>query len=367
MTPPFFTQKPYAIPSMNRVRMVDLPGLDLPESCRGKLAFHLLSAENLRKMVLAHNELLQLDVDAPDLLRVFDGCFTAVLAPVRDTAEQIAWEYGRYLAYLLLTLKRGDAINRAARPDWRDIHWEFWAQIEQVYVGGGLLAGHLGMTAISEAEVMIHAAGFPDFRVRRSSFAAHLPLIGVARDAPVDAQAMLVFDFGQTSVKCAVAAFESGVLTALNVLPTMDSPCTDLNLNKDPVLAQQTLDQMLNIICTSWHQAADSYPLTHQLSMSLACYLLDGHPIKEYDWGCYGRLQALTSHMQTLFSAQVAARLQLPIQVRLHHDGTAAAMVYAGEGKTAVLTFGTAIGNGYPSEDLELRPLSNNLLIRQPL
>ena len=171
MKPPFFTQKPYAIPSMNRVRIVDLPGLNLPDVCQGKLAFHLclgnysfkelcafaslresrlLSTENLRKMVVSHIDVLQLDANSPDLLRAFDGCFTAVStlydrkAAIRTTAEQIAREYGRYLAYLLLTLKRGDAINRNARPDWRDIHWEFWAQIEQVYVGGGLLAGHLG-------------------------------------------------------------------------------------------------------------------------------------------------------------------------------------------------------------------------------
>ena len=326
MNPPFFTQKPYAIPSLNRVRIVDLPGLDLPELCKGKLAFHLLSSENLRNMVLAHNDVLQLDVNAPDLLRVFDGCFTAVSTPIRTTAEQIAWEYGRFLATLLLTLKRGDAINREARPDWGDIHWEFWAQIEQVYVGGGLLAGHLGTIAVVEAEAMIHASGFPDFRIQRSLFAAHLPLIGVARDAPTDAQSMLVFDFGQTSVKCAVARYKTGMLTEIHVLPSLASPCTDLNLNKDPILAQQTLDQMLDIICTTWHQAAAQFPLSPHLSMSLACYLLNGHAIKEYDWGCYGRLQALTNHMQTMFTEQVTTRLQ----VRLHHEGAAAAMVYVG-------------------------------------
>ncbi len=214
---------------------------------------------------------------------------------------------------------------------------------------------------------MIHNAGFPNFSIKSSPYAAHLPLIGVARDAPINAEAMLVFDFGQTSVKRAVALYEAGFLTEIRVLPSFASPCTDLNLNKDPILARQTFDQMLDIVCTTWRQVEGQFSLAHQLAMSLACYLLDGHPIKEYDWGCYGRLQALTNHVQTMFTEQVAARLQIPIQVRLHHDGAAAAMVYAGEGKTAVLTFGTAIGNGYPSEDLELRRPSNNLLIRQPL
>lgn len=363
MKPPFFTQKPYAIPSMNRVRMMDLPGLDFPESCKGKFAFHLLSTAHLKNMVLGHNDVLGLDANSPDLLRAFDGCFTAVSAQVRATAKEIAEEYGRFLAYLLLTLKRGDAINRAARADWRDVHWEFWAQIEQVYVGGGVLAGHLGAIAIAQAEWMMHEAGFPDFTLIRSPYAAHLPLIGVGRDAPADAQAMLAFDFGQTNVKTAVSHYNGGELVQLTSLPSHPAPCTDLNLNKDPFLAQETFDQMLLIIEKSWHHAQAQFSLTPRISMSVACYMLDGHPIKAYDWGCYGRLQALTTHMQTMFTEQISARLNMPIQVKLHHDGAAAAMVYAGVEKTAVLTFGTAIGNGYPSDGLELRPLSAKKLI----
>ena len=364
MRPPFFTQKPYAIPSMNRVKIMDLPGLDLPESCRGKLAFHLLSTETLKSKVLQQNDVLGLDENSPDLLRAFDECFTAVSTKIRSTAEQIAMEYGRFLSYLFLTLKRGDQINRDARPDWRDVHWEFWSQIERVYVGGGLLAGHLGAIATAEAESQMHAAGFPDFRIIRSPFAAHLPLIGVARDVPEDAQAMLVFDFGQTNVKTAVSLYKSGELVQLIPQHSMPALCTELNLSKDPVLAQQTFAQMLDMVESVWHQAKKSYPLTPQISMSLACYMLNGHPIKDYDWGCYGRLQLLAPLMQTMFTEQVSARLGLPIQVKLHHDGAAAAMVYAREEKTAVLTFGTAIGNGYPSENVNLIPLAFDFSIQ---
>ena len=359
-----FWREPIAIPSMNRVRIVDLPGLDLPESCRGRLAYHLLSKKNLKDMVLAQREVLQLRPDVPDLLRTFDGCFTAVSTPIRTTAEQIAQEYGRYIAYLLLTLKRGDAVNRAARPDWRDVHWDFWGQIELVYVGGGLLAGHLGEAAVAEAAALIHSAGFPSFVFKRSDYAAYLPLLGVARCASAGAAAMLCFDFGQTSVKRAVAFYEQNVLTAIQLLPVLPAPCTTLELNKDPVVAQHTLDAMLAMIADSWLEAAQrTTRLAPHLALSLACYMLNGHPIVGYDWGCYGRLQALTDHVETLLTEQVSTRLQRSVTVQAFHDGAAAAMVYAGAAKTAVLTFGTAIGNGYPPEVSRLRPTSDNLAI----
>jgi hypothetical protein len=45
----------------------------------------------------------------------------------------------------------------------------------------------------------------------------------------------------------------------------------------------------------------------------------------------------------------------------LLHDGLAAASVYAGRPRTAVLILGTAIGAGYPPSKQGLRPLANNL------
>ena len=129
-------------------------------------------------------------------------------------------------------------------------------------------------------------------------------------------------------------------------------------------LPKEQMDAMLAMIADSWLEAAQrTTRLAPHLALSLACYMLNGHPIVGYDWGCYGRLQALTDHVETLLTEQVSTRLQRSVTVQAFHDGAAAAMVYAGAAKTAVLTFGTAIGNGYPPEVSRLRPTSDNLAI----
>ena len=159
-----FLQRPFLVsPSMNQVRIVDLPGLTVPDWVRGKRGFDLLSSQAMRQQVAIQAQQLGLNPDDPDLLPHFDDCLTAVSPQVRAVAQTIAQDYGRSLGYLLLTLKRGDAINRKARPDWQAAHWAYWQQINAVWLGGGLLSGNLGRVAVAVARTLIHDCGFSDF------------------------------------------------------------------------------------------------------------------------------------------------------------------------------------------------------------
>ncbi len=53
MIPLFLLMEPYVIPSINRVKVMDLPKLNSPLQMKGMLAYHLLSAEALRQQILA--------------------------------------------------------------------------------------------------------------------------------------------------------------------------------------------------------------------------------------------------------------------------------------------------------------------------
>ncbi|MCB8986778.1 MAG: hypothetical protein H6661_03395 [Ardenticatenaceae bacterium] len=162
-----------------------------------------LAAQIRRQAGLFH---LPATLPDADLIRRLDACFTEGDQTIRTAARAVAEEYGRKLALHLLTLLRGDPVNRVVRPGWQAEHWAFWAQIRTVYTGGGLMAGHLGPTAVATAQDFIHRHGFPNFTVAVPPHAAQLPLYGAARLTPPEA-AMLVFDFGQTAVKRAVAYF----------------------------------------------------------------------------------------------------------------------------------------------------------------
>ena len=340
-----FFEEDFISPSLNRVLIVALPGGGLPDEVQDKSGYELLSAAALMVRVQARAAALGLSPDASDLLRQFDGCFTAVSPTIRLISEEIAEAYGRFLGYLLLTLKRGDPANRAARPAWDARHWSFWAGINTIWVGGGLVAGHLGPIAVREAERVLHDAGFSNYTVNLSPHGAELPLFGLSRLAPVRAQAMLLFDFGQTAVKRAIAEYKAGELTHLHRLPTLPTPCESVHQSSRSLEAVEAFaDRFLTIISQTWQGV--ERPLSATIGVSLACYLRDGQP-PPLEMGCYGRLQLLSDNLQSYLADRLSQRLGQPIQLHLYHDGTAAALAYGGSGGTAVLMLGTAVGIGF--------------------
>lgn len=367
MSNPFTNPDSFVSPSMNQVRLVDLPGLQVPLAWQNKSGYQLLGKPVLEAQIRQKTVVLHLNPESPDLIRQFDTCFESQDEWVRETAVAIAQEYGRKLAYHQLVLKRGDVINRVVRPAWQDEHWAHWAQIERVWLGGGLMAGNLGKVAAAETQAFIRQHGFPAYTLQVSDNAANLPLLGAARVAPSQARSMLVFDFGQTSIKRGVAHYEAGHVSELEPLATVPANCYMRWVSKEPhfaelsrQLAEKTLARLLQVIDATWAEAkAKGCELSDTIAVILACYLLNGQPRPE-DWGCYGRLQQFSSHLQTYLTEQVSSQLDQPVQIRLLHDGQAAALPYAGKSNSAVMTFGTAIGIGFPPRfSATLRPFES--------
>lgn len=358
MNNPFLDMAHRVSPSTNRVRIVELPGIDLPPAVKGKSAFDLLSDQALQARICEHAAQLRIQREAPHLLHSFDACFTADAPGVRAVAEAIARDFGLCLGYVLLTLKRGDAANQAARPDWDERHWAYWGAIDCIWLGGGLLAGQLGRRVPSHAWAVLHEAGYNDYRLDLSPYAGMLPLVGAARYAPPHAGAALVFDFGHTSVKRACAFYEAGAVVGMHQFASVTAPCAEALAGDDSAasLARQW-QKMLALLAETWAQAKqmglNPGPV---MIVSLACYLRQGHPYP-FEMGCYGRLQRLSHNLQTFFTACLSERLARPLTVKLIHDATAAAAVYAGALNTVILTLGTAIGTGFPPPATALRPL----------
>lgn len=348
MENPFAKYEPGVTPSLNRVRAAVLPGPEWPDSLLGLLGYHLLAAAVLRRRVASA---FGWDADHPDLLYRFDRAFDDP-DKIR-VANVIAEEYGRSLALVLLTLKQGQPANRAARPEWRDVHWRWWAQRRRVFVGGGLVAGRLGETAVTTAAKLV--SRYADLDVVRAAQPASLPLLGVARLAPASANAMSVFDFGQTSVKQARAWYADGVLKGLTDLHSVPAACDDaLAPLEDLALVPAQANAQAAFIVA---QLAAGVALDDTaVAASIACYLYDGRPVPGY-MTCYGRLQMLNPNIHTLLQERLQARLGRSITLHLVHDGAAAALAYAGEPDAAVVTLGTAVGIGFPRGEGGLRPL----------
>jgi hypothetical protein len=302
-------------------------------------------------MIIARADELALSPDHTDLIRVFDSCFASPSAAVRSAAQQIADDYGRRLALLIISLIRADHVAQLARPSWSKAHWELWQSITTIHVGGGLLAGAMGPLAAAAAAEQLFRCGCHEVDLQLSPYGAHLPLAGLARTAPADAGASLLLDFGQSYLKQAFVFTGPDFRTRLYLLPVrplyhnLESTQTSAR-----GLAIAVADRIIENVVHCYQLVADMvWPISPSISLSLACYLVNGQPPPS-EMGLYGRLQLLNDDLPRYLGKRLSVALRRQSQTKLFHDGTAAALVLAGKPHAAVLMLGTAIGVGFPPQ-----------------
>ena len=128
----------------------------------------------------------------------------------RAAAQDIAARLGRNLGWLLITLRRGDEVNRLVRPDWQAADWEKWAAIRTDLAGRRAVQRRAGSRPLRPARAACCAtwdtttstcACRPTAALSRwLAQPARCPLLP---DEPAQ-RTVLGFDFGHTLVKRAV-------------------------------------------------------------------------------------------------------------------------------------------------------------------
>ena len=371
-TPPHF--------SVNRVRIVDLPGLPIDDAVRGQRAVDLLSSW----AVIRYARARALDLELPDafaqdtrhtrlaLPRWIDASLNSPHPTVRAAAQAIGRRLGRNLGHLLLALRRGDPVNRAARPDWGAQEWAMWAGIRHVWLGGGLMSGQLGRQIVAHARAVLAELGDGDaLQVTHSSHPASVTLLGAARYLPHSARHALCMDFGHTRVKRAVADLADGTLVRLR---RYDPLMTGLEwLGQDraphPDTGRQVLEFMAQAIAQTWAACtAGGQAPDRDVMLCVAAYVQGGRLLGN---GLYANLSTLADDARPLLARAIAARVpHAPRDLRVHliHDGTAACAVHAGVSHAAVILAGTALGIGFPPPETKgLRPLADTLAVCQDI
>lgn len=340
--------------SLNRVRIVDLPGA--PPEVLGKTGYELLSVKYLREQMQAHLGELDLSPeklppDERDWPVLLNRCVLSSNAQVRQAAECIMRQFGHNLGYLLRMLKRG---NPAARPEWDAAVWDYWRSVKTVILGGGLTQGVLLENVIENVASVFHEAGERPPRLWCSPFQSKLPLVGAARYVPAGYDAALVLDFGGSFVKSAFALYRHDQLVAL--LCPKRLPAQYLSEGESRPL----FNFMAKTIAETWHSLSRTrteYRFSDMIAVSLASYVdRDGQPC-ERQGGAYAGLRTLTDNVQQALSEAVSDQLGQPVRVVLLHDGTAAASGHDTEGDAATIMLGTALGVGYKTSADVLRPV----------
>jgi hypothetical protein len=330
--------------SLNRVVLVDLPGLDVTDDVKGKTGYELVSTAALDKLIEAHHaDFRFITYKDPPAMR---GHFFVLLSHDDPTAIHVAETLGRNLGYLLLTLTRGDEVNRKARPEWSDAHWKLWGSIRTVHLGGGLVTGKMGVWMLKGVRIITTNAG-SNLAIDLAHYPQHLPLFGAARYIATG-QKSYMLDFGGTYVKRGFAQYGSDGLKQLTLLSSVESAFTNDVID--------VRDTMVDIIAET---AKDfDAPI---IPVSIAAYVdANGQPLIAQG-GIYMQLAQLSDDVPAMLSELVSKRIGKPVTIKLLHDGSAAASFYAPEANAVVLMLGTAIGSGYCVLRPELRPVSPNL------
>ena len=360
MIPSIPTLSPHV--SVNRVQIADLPGLPIDAEVRGQNAYHLVSNHAITRYARERADALKLPAAFAqdnlhtrlELPRFVDACLHSPNEPARAAAQAIGRRLGRNLGHILLTLHRGDAVNRAARPEWTAQDWERWAKIEQVWLGGGMLNSRLGELMLDHARAFLDEVGYRGRpRVALTAHPGAAPLLGAARYLPDTVRHALCLDLGHTLAKRAGLVFENGTLTRLlryASLPVDPGP-------PELITGRWVLNFVADAIAQTWDESlVDGLNPASDLILCVASYVRGGHLLGK---GLYAKLHELASDARPLLAEAVRARTGQPARIRLIHDGSAASAVHAGERRAAVILVGTALGVGFPpAEARGLRPLA---------
>lgn len=333
--------------SLNRAPLVSVPGASPEEGVLGKRAYDLLSSRYVFEQICAHAPALHIPPDvlvegrAEPFVRL-DRCFESDLGSVRGAAITIARRYGRHMGWLLLMLRRADPPNRAARPDWGDDYWAHWQQVARVHLAGGLIRGHLRDFLLEEIATVFQAAHTPPPDLLLDPHGAYLPLIGGALCVPRGHQTALVLDFGGTNIKRGQATYDAAgdlieMRPLLPLLTDYAAYTVPAEALEDALLSAYA-QRMIQIIADAWQSVQPDCPI---IPVVIAAYVdPDGNP---RDGSLFSLLKRVTGPLQAALTAGVSAATSAACQIKLLHDGTAAATVYPGD---AVITLGTAIGVG---------------------
>jgi hypothetical protein len=359
--------------SINRVMIVDLPGLPIDEAVRGRKAYHLLSSLAVVAYARNHQSALKLpEAYAEDSEQVrrqvplfIEECLQSPDAEARRAAQAIGRRLGRNLGHILLTLHRGDAVNQAARPDWTEVEWTHWQAVRRVYLGGGMMRGQLGNLVIRHARAFLAEVGYAGQpEVWRTPHPHNMAIVGAGRYLPPTAHQALCLDFGHTLIKRARLNFEQGTLKGLHTSAPLPAPWDWRNEPDAVNQAVKDADGPHYVLDFVGQAVAQTFEENKKAGISpdpdvmlcMAAYVRGGRLLGN---GIYATMSTLAEDVRPLLSEAIAAHIGHDLKIHLIHDGTAAAAVHAGEPNRAVLVIGTAIGVGFPpATEALLRPVA---------
>ena len=348
---------PSSLCSLNRVIIDKVPVKGIDDSIEGMRANDIFSAKVISDDIRRTAKAMHVDVSHythRELPRLISDGIMSDDVMLRRLATTIASKYGNRLGLILLTLKTGLEENRLARPEWDSRHWEYWANIKNVMLTGGLASGLMGKRFKEQIHYVFDMAGVKPYNISLYENSSHIGALGCARLIKESDKTFAVLDLGQTNIKRCIVKKRGGELSHMITLETMPSMNMELDYSDSEENFNRALElhrYILNVVCDTCKHMSDIGASYDEIIISIANYVVGGtlNPKR----GGYAKLCLLSADYAEMLSEEISSRMRRAVRVKLVHDGAAIALNFSGHEDTVCVSLGTAFGVGFPCLKIE--------------
>ncbi len=340
--------------SINNVRISKVPVAGIDNSVEGMKAKDIFSAQLISEDVKLMAEKMKVDISAysfRDLPKLLSEGLVSDDIKLRHIATVLSTKYGNRLGLILLTLRTGLPENRFARGDWSDDCWQYWADVQNLVLTGGLASGMLGKRFKEQIHYVFDVAGEKPYNISLFENSTHIGAMGCANLIEDSEKTFVVLDFGQTNIKRCVVRKRSGEIANminLHSLPSMNMELDYSDSEDNRSCALELHRYLLNVIYDTCKKAdLDPEEGRGEVIISIANYI-KGSKLNPRRGG-YAKLSLLSSDYAGMLSHELSSRMHRPFRVRLVHDGTAIALNFKDKEDTVCMSIGTAFGVGFPT------------------
>lgn len=310
------------------------------------LASDLFRPSILIKEIRSKANILVIDETLEDneILLAFNDKLNSDDVNIKRFANELAVTFGNKLARVLVTLKNPSDLSKQNRKNWDNIHWDYWKNINKIFLVGGLTSPILTNIFYDQINSLLLENDIIDLKVSFIEGSSELGTKGLSN--LVDNGEFLLFDFGQTYIKRRYHIKENKDNVIDSILPSVKSKFLFYKrINDDEVrnLAYRLDIFIIEVILNTINEVNFK---GDNIIIGIANYISKG---KIYSArGGYGKLAYVDDNYQSYLSNALSNKLGRKIEVLLFHDTSAMALNFKNEKNSAVISLGTAFGVGFP-------------------
>ncbi|WP_160686649.1 hypothetical protein [Clostridium sp. C2-6-12] len=350
-----FLQEGFLTPnaSINKLTIDIMPTDKVKQDLRGKAALDIFSTGLFIEEIKKNSQALNIELESIEekmLPQYLNECLQDNNFQVKSKAEEIVKLFGERLAVILLTLKKGEKINRLKRKDWEDNHWDYWRNIRNIILVGGLSSSKIGENLKFYVEKVFKDSNEEGYKIILAEDSSNCGIKGCASyiQGEKEQQLYLIFDCGHTFIKRSLVRIQEKEVKEIIKLDKVLAKyieCEFENFEKEKIKAEELHEYLADLIINTIKYASDQ-PLNigNHIVISVANYVKKG---LFTDRGGYGKLRLIANNYEEYLSNVLYEKLGIRFKISLIHDGTAMAAAFSKYEKAVCISLGTSFGVGF--------------------